>query len=125
MNKKKILIVDDQIEILNVFKKAFEKKGYTVHTAETSEGALEILKVENLKVMFLDLNLPGINGLDLCRKIRKDRSDAQIFAITGYASKYEFSDCHEAGFDGYFTKPVNLKLLYEITEKAFDTLSKS
>jgi len=123
MNKKKILIVDDEIKILNLFKKAFEKKGYAVHTAETAEEALEILKNENFKVMFLDLNLPGINGLDLCREIRKDRSDAHIFAITGYASKYEFSDCHEAGFDGYFIKPVNLKLLYEIAEEAFDKLS--
>ena len=118
MNKK-ILVVDDEIQILNLFKKAFEKKGYIVRTSETAEQALEILKDEEFKVMFLDLNLPGISGLDLCREIRKDNPNAHISAVTGHASKFEFSDCREAGFDGYFTKPVNLKLLYEIAEEAF------
>ncbi len=118
MNKK-ILVVDDEIQILNLFKKAFGKKGYSVHTAETGEQALEISKDEEFKVMFLDLNLPGISGLDLCREIRKDRSDAHIYAVTGHATKFEFSDCREAGFDGYFTKPVNLGLLCEIAKEAF------
>lgn len=118
MNKK-ILVVDDEIQILNLFKKAFGKKGYSVHTAETGEQALEISKDEEFKVMFLDLNLPGISGLDLCREIRKDRSDAHICAVTGHATKFEFSDCREAGFDGYFTKPVNLGLLCEIAKEAF------
>jgi len=73
--------------------------------------------------MFLDLRLPGMNGLDLCREIRKDGSDAHIFAVTGYATKYEFSDCRNSGLDGYFTKPVDLELLYKIAKELFDMLS--
>jgi CheY-like chemotaxis protein len=53
-----------------MFELAFSKKGYTVRCAEKSaEEALEILKDEKIMVMFLDLNMPGMNGVELCRKI--------------------------------------------------------
>jgi len=120
MNKKKIFIVDDEVPILKLLKKSFEIEGYAVDTAETAEAALEILKTEKFKVMFLDLLLPGMDGLDLCREIRKDDPKALIFAITGHASKFELNGCLDAGFDGYFLKPLNLKLLSEIVEEAFN-----
>ncbi len=120
MNQKKIFIVDDEIPILNLLKQSFENQGYAVYTAETAEAALEILKTEKFKVMILDLLLPGIDGLDLCREIRKDEPDALIFAITGHASKFELNGCLDAGFDGYFLKPLNLKLLSEVMEEAFN-----
>ncbi len=118
MNKKKIFIVDDETPILNLFKKWFEKKGYAIGTAETAEEALEILETEQFKVMFLDLLLPDMDGLDLCREIRKDEPDALIFAITGHASKFELTDCLNAGFDGYFLKPIDLELLHKTVEEA-------
>ena len=120
MSKKKILIVDDEISILNLFKKAFERKGYAVGTAETAEEALENLKTEQFKVMFLDLLLPGMDGLDLCREIRKDAPNALIFAITGHANQFELMDCLDAGFDGYFLKPIDIAVLYKIVEEALN-----
>ena len=119
MKKKKILIVEDEIKLLYIFKKSFEQKGYIVRTAETAEDALEILKHEEFKVMFLDLGLPGMDGLNLCREIRKDQPEAHIFAVTGLVSDYEFSTCLNASFDGYFRKPTNLKLLYQTAEEVF------
>lgn len=120
MNPKKIFIVDDEIAILKLLKQAFETQGYSVHTAESAEDALETLKTETFEVMFLDLLLPGMDGLDLCRAIRKDKPDALIYAITGHAAMYELNGCLNAGFDGYFLKPLNLKLLSEIVEEAFN-----
>ena len=120
MNKNKIFIVDDETQILNLFKKSFEKKGYAICTAETAEEALEILETEQFKVMFLDLLLPGMNGMDLCCEIRKYETDAFIFAMTGHADQFELMDCLNIGFDGYFLKPINLKLLYDVVEEAFN-----
>ncbi len=117
---KKILVVDDEATILMLFSEAFKQKGYEVVTAQNAEEALEILKKEEFKVMFLDLRLPGMNGVELCKAVRKDSLDSSIYAITGYPDKFEFKACMEAGFNGYFTKPLNMKLLIETARQAFE-----
>lgn len=122
--KNKVLLVDDERNILEVFGEAFEGAGYTVRQAESAEEALDILKKENIQVMFLDLMLPGMNGVDLCREIRKDHPLAQIFAVTAFASLFELADCREAGFDDYFTKPVNLRMLLKAAKDAFERLER-
>lgn len=122
MNEKKILVVDDEDIIRDLFELAFSKKGYTVRCAESAEEALEILKDEKILVMFLDLNMPGMNGVELCRKIRKDFPVAIIHAVTGYSSLFEHAECREAGFDGYLNKPVNLEQLFKTAQDAFNKL---
>ena len=119
---RKILVVDDELAILKLLRKTFELSGYEVVTAESGEEALEILKKEEFKVMFLDLMLPGMDGLELCRKIRNDQPEPKIFAITGYPSLFEHSNCLAAGFDLYFTKPMNLELLADTARQAFEDL---
>ena len=111
MTDRHILVVDDELAILTALEKVFSRAGYRSYLAETAEEALGILEKENINVMFLDLNLPGMNGVELCRKIRKDRPIAVIHAITGYASLFELTDCREAGFDDYFTKPADMEML--------------
>ena len=91
---------------------------YVLETGDTSQLTVSNIanlyesiytdNIEQFKVMFLDLLLPGMDGLGLCREIRKDEPDALIFAITGHASKSELMDCFNAGFDGYFLKPIDL-----------------
>jgi DNA-binding response OmpR family regulator len=120
----KILVVDDEQAVKNSLKKAFETAGQTVVCAGTAEEALEILKRENIQVMFLDLNLPSMSGIELCRKIRNDRPFAAIHALTGYTSIFDLVDCKEAGFDDYFTKPIELKALLEATNNAFERLNR-
>jgi len=102
-----ILVVDDEEAIRNLLERAFTKAGYTVHSAESGEEALEILKQENIQVMFLDLKLPGMSGVELCTKIRKDKPIALI-----------------AGFDDYFTKPFELKVLFKAAEDAFEKIER-
>ncbi len=118
------LVLDDEAPIRIMFEQAFSKAGYTVRLAESGEEALEILKQENIQVMFLDLKLPGMSGVDLCTKIRKDRPIAIIYAVTGYTSLFELADCREAGFDDYFIKPVDLKVLFKAVEDAFEKLDR-
>ena len=124
MDEKKILVVDDEQQIRDVYSQAFTKAGYTVQTAESAEEALGILEHERYWVMFLDLNLPGMNGVDLCRQVKKDYPLAIAYAVTGYASLFEISNCREAGFDDYFAKPVNLSILLEAAEDAFKKLAR-
>ncbi len=124
MSNRKILVVDDEKAIRNLFEQAIRRDGYNVRTAESAEEALELLKGEKIQVMFLDLNMPGMNGIDLCKEIRKDFPMAIIHAVTGYSSLFELADCREAGFDDYFTKPVNLTGLQEAAKDAFEKLDR-
>ncbi len=116
---RKILVVDDEREILDGFEQAFRNADYTVHCAESAEEALEVLNRENSQVMFLDLKLPNMDGVELCKQIRKDRPLAVIYAVTGYPSLFELAHCREAGFDDYFIKPIVLEVLLKAAEDAF------
>ncbi|WP_028320886.1 response regulator [Desulfatiglans anilini] len=117
--QRKILIVDDSPSILETLADMFRKEGYTVATAPGAAGALELLSKEAYPVMFIDLDMPETGGQELCRRIRSTMPGPRIFAITAYPSKYEFSECVRAGFDGYFTKPFNKKLLLTTARQAF------
>lgn len=119
MKEKKILIVDDEVSICSLYTEAFAKKGYTVTSANSAEDALDILKNESFQVMFLDLNLPGMNGVDLCKETRLSGSTAKIYAVTGYSSRYGVEECKKAGFDEIFTKPVKLEVLFKAARDAF------
>jgi len=122
--QKKILVVDDEKMIRDMLEKALNREGYEVICAESAEEALEVLKKTTAQVMFLDLKLPGMNGLDLCREIRELYPLSIAYAITGYASLFELSDCRKAGFEGYFTKPFDLKALFETANDAFEKIKR-
>jgi len=116
----RILVVDDEPQLCDLYSQWFTKYGYKVRTAESAEEALEIQRNEHFHVIFLDLNLPGMNGVDLCRLIRKDWPMAIICAVTGYASLFELITCRDAGFEDYFTKPASLSSLLRAAELAFE-----
>ena len=122
--EKKILFVEDDKDIRDILETAFLEEGYSVVSFETGEEALEILNKENIQVMFLDMKLPGMNGLELCKEIRKISPVACIYAVTGYSSLFELVDCREAGFDDYFVKPVKMELLLHAADEAFKRLER-
>ncbi len=124
MAEKTILVVDDEKTILNMFSLAFTKQGYQVQAAASAEEALEILSNEKIHVMFLDLNLPKMNGIELCRAIKKQLPMSILYALTGYASLFELSDCRDAGFDDYYKKPVSMKVLLEAVETGFEKIER-
>ncbi len=124
MSEKTILVVDDETSILNMFKLAFSKKGFSVKTAASAEEALSLLETEKIHVMFLDLNLPEMNGIELCRAIKKQMPTAILYALTGYASLFELSDCRDAGFDDYFKKPVSMASLMAAAQAAFEKIER-
>ncbi len=122
--EKRILVVDDEPTILTLYTEAFERAGYRVTAAETAEQALEIVSNQAFWVFFLDLNLPGMSGVDLCRQIRKQYPMAIVYAVTGYASLFELTDCRDAGFEDYFTKPASISDLLEAADQAFKKLAR-
>jgi len=122
--EKTILIVDDEQAIRKMFEESFDNAGYSVTLAESAEEALEILEDNKMQVMFLDLKLPGMNGIELCRQIRKENPIACIYAITGFGSLFELADCRDVGFDDYFLKPVDLNVILKTAKDSFDKIER-
>lgn len=124
MDTKKILVVDDEIIILDMLKEAFSLAGYNVITAESAEKALKILKDESVMVMFLDIKLPGMSGIELCKKIRIENQICIIHAFTGYNNIHGLLECRAAGFEDFFVKPVKINLLLKAAQDAFEKLNR-
>lgn len=124
MIEKRILVVDDEAPIREMMTRAFTRAGYKVEVAESAEEAMDLIKTYKYLVFFLDLNLPGMNGIELCRHIRRDNPLTIAYAVTGYATTFEAFDCREAGFEDYFTKPVEMKILLQAAEQAFQKLGR-
>lgn len=122
--EKKILVVDDEASMRDLFEDTFGCAGYTVRSAEGAAEALEILKKENIDVIFLDLKLFGTDGIELCRQIRKFKPASLIYAMTGWSALYEIDECREAGFDDYFTKPIKTEVLFKAVEDGFEKLER-
>lgn len=121
---KKILVVDDEVSVLSMMKETLSSTGYKVLTAKNAEDALKILKTETIMVMFLDLRLSGMNGIDLCWKIREKDKISIVYAFTGYSTFYGLLECRAAGFDDFFVKPLASKLILKAAEDAFEKLGR-
>lgn len=119
MNKK-VLVVDDEPSMRDLFYDALTKYGYTVHLAQNAEEALFLVNKDYYPVSIFDLNLPGMSGIDLCREIRKTNPISIIYAITGYSGMFEIAECRSAGFDDYFIKPVILDLFKKNIDDGFE-----
>ncbi len=122
--KGKILIVDDEMSVRELLTGVFTDENYEVITTEDGNQALDILKRDNIDVIFLDLKLFGMNGIDLCRQIRDTKPMSMIFAITGWAPLFEIEECRQAGFDDYFEKPLDMDMLLEAVEDAMKKMDR-
>jgi len=113
MKKEKILIVEDEKDVLNLIDYNLSKEGYTIRTAETGEAGLKIAANELPDLIILDLMLPGIDGLEICRILKKN-PDTDSIPVVMLTAKGEESDIViglELGADDYITKPFSPKVL--------------
>jgi DNA-binding response OmpR family regulator len=124
MNNRSILVVDDDAVIRLAYSKMFITAGYDVRTAGSAEEALQIMGESPAAILFLDLGLPAMNGVDLCRKVRQEWPCTILIAVTGYASIFELVKCREVGFEDYFCKPAGPKELLPAADAAVKKLER-
>ncbi|MBU2578376.1 response regulator [Patescibacteria group bacterium] len=113
MAKENILIVDDEEDVLELVRYNLVKEGYGVKTATTGEEALTKARAQVPELIVLDLMLPGVDGLEVCKKLKSD-SKTQNIPIIMLTAKGEESDIVtglELGADDYVTKPFSPKVL--------------
>lgn len=113
MAKEKILVVDDEEDILDLVRYNLEKEGYEVYCMETGEEAIEAARKMKPDLMLLDLMLPGVDGLEVCKNVKYDSETSRI-PIVMLTAKGEESDIVtglELGADDYISKPFSPKVL--------------
>lgn len=103
---RKILVVDDEPQIVRVLKAYLEKSGYRVLTAYEGTGALAVFQKEEPDFVILDLNLPGMDGLEICKTIRR-KSDVPILMLTARVEETDRLIGLELGADDYVIKPFS------------------
>jgi phosphate regulon transcriptional regulator PhoB len=106
----RILIVEDEASIASTLAFNLKQEGYETLTAATGERALELARSFQPDLVLLDLMLPGIGGLDLCRYLRRER-DVPIIMVTARSSELDRVLGLELGADDYITKPFSLREL--------------
>ena len=113
MAHERILIVDDEEDVLELVRYNLEKNGYTVETAATGEEALKKVRFKKPDLMVLDLMLPGVDGLNVCKQLKSDPRTEQlpIIMLTAKGEEADIVTGLELGADDYVTKPFSPKVL--------------
>ena len=113
MTTEPILIVDDNPANLKLARLVLVAAGYEVRTAVDAEAALELLESFEPRMILMDLQLPGMDGLALTRKLKSDPRHRSIvvIALTANAMKGDDIKARAAGCDGYLTKPIDIEVL--------------
>jgi two-component system phosphate regulon response regulator PhoB len=113
MAKEKILIVEDEEDILELVRYNLAKEGYQVDGVMSGEDALQRVKGEEYNLLVLDLMLPGVDGLDVCRMLKRDPKTARlpVIMLTAKGEEADIVVGLELGADDYITKPFSPRVL--------------
>jgi two-component system KDP operon response regulator KdpE len=110
MNSANILVVDDEPQIRRVLRSTLSFRGYTILEASNGEDALELASKHKPDLVLLDVNLPGMSGIETCRELRRS-SDAPIIMLTVRSAERDKVIALDAGADDYVTKPFGIEEL--------------
>ena len=116
MKKKRILVIDDDVNILRGFKNILEKEGYIVETADTGKDALKKIKKAKFSIYLIDVKLPDMDGIELL-KIANDPKTVKI-VVTGFSTNEVGKKAADYGADDFLVKPVKAEeLIATVREK--------
>lgn len=104
MNEGRILVVDDEPQIRRVLRSTLVDVGFEVADARTGEAALDMLRAEKFDLVLLDINMPGMDGVEVCRFIRS-KSDVSVIMLSVRDTEADKVKALDAGADDYITKP--------------------
>src|SRR5450432_3015251 len=124
MNTATILVVDDEPQLRRAMKATLTDLGYSVIEAKTGEEALQMLRTESPDLILLDLNMPGIGGLETCRAIR-ETSELPIIVLSVRNTERDKVQALDAGADDYVTKPFGIQELLARVRAAMRRLPSS
>ncbi len=115
-----VLIVDDDTDLLHTLADAFIMFGHTVTTSVNGLQALEFFKRSAFDVAVVDVEMPGLNGLELTREIKSRKPDFPVILITAYSHLYRPQDVLSLDVEAFLKKPLNIQELVRIVENVME-----
>jgi DNA-binding NtrC family response regulator len=110
----RILVVDDEVEACNVLEEFLSSKGHDVHTALDGPTAISTFKEVKPQLVFLDMIMPGMGGLDVLKEIKRMDPDVTVIMVTVVTDHEQAKKTLESGAYDYITKPVDLNYLENV-----------
>jgi CheY-like chemotaxis protein len=114
----KVLVVDDDPVVGKSFDRVLSGKGYAVITARNGQEALNKLETENYDVVFTDIKMPGMNGLEVAERVKAKRPWLPVVIVTGYGTPANEARAEAAGVCGFLRKPLSPDMIEESAQKA-------
>lgn len=116
--KRKVLVIDDDAVVGRSFDRVLSDKGYDVSTVLNGEDALSSIEHNNYDVVFTDIKMPGMDGLEVTERIKKRCPWTPVVVITGYGTKENEARASVLGANGFVRKPLTPEIIESITLKA-------
>jgi two-component system, cell cycle response regulator DivK len=122
MGGKRVLIVEDNEKNTKLFRDVLQATGYSTLEATTGEEALALAVQNGPALVLMDVQLPGIDGVETLARLRADRRTAfiPVLAVTAQAMRGDRDRFLDAGFDGYLSKPIDIAQLIEAVREQCD-----
>ena len=118
MGELRLLLVDDEVEFLEPMKARLERRGLACTTATSGEAALRLLESERFDCAVVDVKMPGMDGLELLRRMRRTWPETAVVLLTGHASVELGVQGMELGAFEYLLKPIELDDLLDTVRRA-------
>jgi two-component system response regulator CpxR len=118
----KVLLVDDEQEFVVTLSERLQTRNLESAVAYDGEQALSIVENDAPDVMVLDINMPGIDGLEVLRRVKKDKPQTEVIILTGHGSDKERTHAEELGAFAYLNKPVDIDVLADAMKQAYAKL---
>lgn len=119
MEDFKVLLVDDEIDFVKSLSERLEMRDLKADTAFDGEQALKSVKDKQPNVIVLDLKMPGMDGLEVLRLLKKAHPDVQVVILTGHGTEKDKEKALEMGAFAYLQKPVEMSVLIKTLKKAY------
>ena len=116
---RKVLVVDDDPVVAKSFDRVLAGKGYAVITASSGQEALNKLETEDYDVVFTDIKMPGMSGLEMAEQVKASRPWLPVVIVTGYGSPDNEARAEAAGVSGFLRKPLSPEMIEGSAQKAF------
>lgn len=108
---KKILLIEDEANVVHLLKRGLEEEGYDISVAMDGISGYEMAGSHTFDLMIIDIMLPGMNGIDICRKLRQQKITSPILMLTALGSTENIVSGLDSGADDYLVKPFNFAVL--------------
>jgi len=120
MDPLRVLIVDDEAELVSALEERLNLRGFKASGVTNGAEALSLIAEEPFDVVLLDLKMPGLDGLEVIRRIKAEQPELQVILLTGWGSEEDAEKGKELGAYDYLMKPVKIRDLVRVLLSACD-----